>query len=107
MFYWVIQTTILSIIFIFLVHYLIDFFKATLTVPKIKDLVNTPTEKYDKIFSVISKNDNPKVEIKEINKEEDMKSELKNFLKSQMASANSTTEIASLDMFNEENYSPY
>ena len=39
MLYWIIQTTILSIIFIFVVHYLINFFKSTLTVPKIKDLI--------------------------------------------------------------------
>ena len=36
---WVIQITVISIVLIFLVHHLINFFKSTLTVPKIKDLV--------------------------------------------------------------------
>ena len=44
---WVLQITIISIVLIFLVHHLINFFKSTLTVPKIKDLVNTPTQKYE------------------------------------------------------------
>jgi hypothetical protein len=41
---WVIQITIISFVLIFLVHHLINFFKSTLTVPKIKDLVNAPTQ---------------------------------------------------------------
>ena len=56
MLFWVIQTTILSIIFIFVVHYLINFFKSTLTVPKIKDLVYSPSQKYENIYNIISKN---------------------------------------------------
>ena len=31
------------------------FFKTTLTVPKIKDLVNSPTQKYQGMFDTISK----------------------------------------------------
>ena len=53
---WTIQITIISIILIFLVHHLINFFKSVLTVPKIKDLVNTPNEKYKNIYETISKN---------------------------------------------------
>ena len=44
---------ILSVTLIFLVHYLINFFKSTLTVPKVKDLVNVPTQKYENIFNII------------------------------------------------------
>jgi len=51
---WIIQITIISIILIFLVHHLINFFKSVLTVPKIKDLVNTPNEKYKNIYDTIS-----------------------------------------------------
>ena len=51
---WTIQITIISIILIFLVHHLINFFKSVLTVPKIKDLVNTPNEKYKNIYDTIS-----------------------------------------------------
>jgi len=53
---WSIQITIISIILIFLVHHLINFFKSVLTVPKIKDLVNTPNEKYKNIYDTISQN---------------------------------------------------
>jgi hypothetical protein len=57
---WIIQITIISIILIFLVHYLINFFKSTLTVPKIKDLVNNPTQKYENIYNIIKNNKNNK-----------------------------------------------
>jgi len=43
---WVIQITVISFVLIFLVHHLFEFFKSNLTVPKIKDLVNVPTQKY-------------------------------------------------------------
>jgi len=52
----IIQITIISIILIFLVHYLFNFFKSTLTVPKIKDLVNVPNQKYKNMYNIISKN---------------------------------------------------
>ena len=53
---WILKITIISIVLIFLVHYLFNFFKSTLTVPKIKDLVNSPTQKYESMFNIISKN---------------------------------------------------
>jgi len=40
---------------IFLVHHLLLFFKSTLTVPKIKDLVNAPQKKYENIYNILSK----------------------------------------------------
>jgi hypothetical protein len=51
---WIIQITLISIIFIFLVHHILVFFKSTLTVPKIKDLVNSPNQKYQNIYDTIS-----------------------------------------------------
>ena len=88
---WVIQITMISLVLIFLVHHLINFFKSTLTVPKIKDLVNTPTQKYENIYNIINPLRDIQNENKEYNlidlipkKEENMKSELKNFLKSQL-----------------------
>ena len=54
---WIIQISLISIILIFLVHHLIGFLKSTLTVPKIKDLVNSPSEKYQHMFDTISKGD--------------------------------------------------
>jgi len=88
---WIFQTSILSIILIFLVHYLINFFKTTLTVPKIKDLVNCPTKKYENIYNIIA-NKNPSfsdgTDINSLHSEllpkDEMKNELKHFLKKQL-----------------------
>jgi len=84
MFFWIVQTTILSVVFIFLVHYLIEFFKSTLTVPKIKDLVNSPSQKYQNMFNVIQTNSTPINDL--LPPPSDMKNELKSFLKKQMDS---------------------
>ena len=51
---WILEISIISIIFIFLVHHLLCFFKSTLTVPKLKDLVNSPAKKYQDIFDTIT-----------------------------------------------------
>lgn len=61
---WTLQITIISIIFIFLVHHLINFFKSTLTVPKIKDLVNSPNKKYEQIYNTISNSNKDIIENK-------------------------------------------
>jgi hypothetical protein len=106
---WIIQISIISIIFIFLVHHLLCFFKSTLTVPKIKDLVNSPAKKYQHIFDTISNNPNTNystptnddtnqntngyteldllpsdTEINTAKNANSMKDELKHFLKKQM-----------------------
>ena len=110
---WVVQITIISFIFIFLLHHLFHFFKSTLTVPKIKDLVNSPTKKYENIYDILSKNSESPHKINNMNSSSsteisflpksletmdqttigllptpststNMKDELKNFLKSQM-----------------------
>jgi hypothetical protein len=124
---WIIQFTIISIVLIFLVHYLINFFKSTLTVPKIKDLVNTPTQKYENMFSIISKSNydsnnlitnsntnlsnNYEYTMKDLlpKPENDMKSELKNFLKKQLNPNDniSTTSISTLDSMMTKSYSDY
>ena len=115
---WILQITIISIVLIFLVHYLFNFFKSTLTVPKIKDLVNSPTQKYESMFNIISKNNSKTHNNKDYNDNNndnndnnynndnneneytltdllptqqtktDMKNELKNFLKKQMNPTN-------------------
>ena len=48
--FWVIQVTIVSFVIIFVMHNLYVFFKETLTVPKMKDLVRRPQQKYDALF---------------------------------------------------------
>lgn len=123
---WIIQITIVSVMLIFLSHYLINFFKSTLTVPKIKDLVNSPTQKYESMFNVIAnKNNSHNSHNSQYNYENDkeytiselipnpikdegtnMKNELKNFLKKQMESFNNddnTTSISTLDSIGEMN----
>ena len=130
MLFWSIKITLLSIILIFLVHYLINFFKSTLTVPKIKDLVNTPTQKYENMFNVMSlsdkqntinnsnnnissnsniisnsNNSNNQVSYTEIDllpkpDESLMKNELKSFLKKQMGDSNNS-ESYNLKSFSE------
>ena len=108
---WAIQTAIMSIILIFLVHHLISFFTLTLTVPKIKDLVNTSTQKYEHMFNVISnsKSNTTSREVMDytlldlIPKTEDnsMKNELKSFFKKQLNNPSKnvagSTEISDID----------
>jgi hypothetical protein len=50
---WAIQVTAVSLCFIAVIHYLYIFFKTTLTVPKVKDLVNRPQQQYDELFKGI------------------------------------------------------
>jgi hypothetical protein len=109
MLYWSIQITVISIILIFLVHHLIKFFKSTLTVPKIKDLVNTSTQKYENIYNVIKQKSNIQDEYNLIDllpkkEETTMKNELKNFLKKQLQnSSESGTLISALDPMSDSN----
>ena len=51
---WIIQVTALSLCLIAVMHYLYVFFKTTLTVPKVKDLVNRPQKQYDALFKGVS-----------------------------------------------------
>ena len=59
----IIQTILLSIIFIVTVHYIYIFFKENLTTPKIRDLVNKPAEQYDKIYKDLEKSQPPKQQL--------------------------------------------
>jgi hypothetical protein len=51
---WIIQVTALSLCLIAVMHYLYVFFKTTLTVPKVKDLVNRPQKQYDALFKGVT-----------------------------------------------------
>ena len=48
------KTVFLSLLLIALIHYLYGFFKNTLTVPKVKDLVNKPAQRYNQMFAAIN-----------------------------------------------------
>ena len=54
MWYWIIKVSILSFVFIFLLHYIYSFFISTLTIPKVKDLVTLPQQKYDELFNSLN-----------------------------------------------------
>jgi len=122
MLFWTVQTILISFILIFLVHHLITYFKQILTVPKTKDLVNSPIQKYNDMFKIIgsaeslNSNANQNINIEDylpkpgftpeeikndVNQE--MKNELKSFLKKQMttnaSSSTTTTDISTLDSF--------
>lgn len=112
---WIIQMAIISIVFIFLVHHLLSFFKTTLTVPKVKDLVNSPSQKYQHIFDTLSQKpsnkpkNNSYTNIDDLVTEEietptptpsSMKNELKHFLKKQMNSDdNSSMNVMGFDSY--------
>jgi hypothetical protein len=68
---WIIKQIVLSLVVIILIHYLYLFFKTNLTVPKIKDLVHRPEQKYKEMYQSITP---PKEEAA------DMKLELKKYL---------------------------
>lgn len=65
------QTVFLSFIIIFLCHYLFYYLQASFTVPKVKDMINRPNEKYESIMKVVHS---------ESSKQEDMKNELTSFI---------------------------
>ena len=91
---WAIQTTIISLVIIFLVHSIYRYFKETLTIPKVKDLVNKPHEKYEEIYKIINKSASS-----------DMKEELKIFLNQQIK-PNTTIEPGN-NLFDGNKFSKY
>ena len=114
MLFWSIQIIVSSFLFIFLIHHLFTFFKNTLTTPKVKDLVNIHTEKYNAIYDVIHQHQSLKKEpidsqnieaidirslllpikdVKEIEEPSNMKNELKSFLKKQMQGSRSNSNL--------------
>ena len=79
MLYWTLQWIIISLVLIMLIHYLYSFFKNTLTVPKVKDLVNKPTERYNEILETI-KTPKPKAVTTDPEIKTEMQNELRSFL---------------------------
>ena len=79
----ILKNAIISIILIFLLHYIYDYFKTNLTTPKVKDLVNKPQMQYKEIIESIKENNSinkketeQKKEIQKIS----MKNELKQYM---------------------------
>jgi DNA-binding transcriptional regulator GbsR (MarR family) len=65
----------LSFLIIFILHNLYIFFKDNLTTPKIRDLVDKPSNEYKKIYEKINNKENQN------NNEKNMKDELKKYMK--------------------------
>jgi hypothetical protein len=118
MLFWTLQITVISIILIFLVHHLILFFKSTLTVPKVKDLVHAPAQKYENIYNTISSRDytdsllpSDVGIVPPVHDVKSMKDELKSFLKSKVSASDAgSTNISTLDSFSSSsssNFSSY
>ena len=67
----ILQHIILSLTFIVVIHYIYLYYKDILTVPKVKDLVNKPTQQYDEIYKSMNSNE----------KTDNMKEELNSYFK--------------------------
>jgi len=82
--FWFIQIVIVSFVIIFVLHNLYSFFKETLTVPKMKDLVRRPQQKYDTLFREMQTQSMQHAESKSGNDDNStndaMKTELKRYL---------------------------
>ena len=87
MLYGIILWAIISLILIALIHHLFYFFKDTLTVPKVKDLIHVPRKEYEEIDNTLkTSTNNLRAPTNIINDEEpkpinqsDMTNELKSF----------------------------
>jgi hypothetical protein len=104
MLFWIIKIIIFSIIFIFLIHNIINFLLETLTISKTKDMIQITNNNYKNIYEVLSyqiqdkKDEEEKEKIEKenitlidslpniitINKCDDMKNELTNYLREQL-----------------------
>lgn len=87
MIFWTVKHVVISLVFILLMHYIYNFFKSNLTIPKVKDLVSRPQQQYNKIFDVMRNskknevnNDNNDNNVVETTSSTNMKTELKKYL---------------------------
>lgn len=100
---WTIKSIIFSIIFIFLIHNIINFLLETLTISKTKDMLQITNKNYKNIYDILSQsiyNENLQTTYKNnnditlidslpnnaINDNDNMKNELTNYLRQQLNS---------------------
>lgn len=98
---WILKITVISAIIIYLIHNILNLLSETLTVPKVKDLVQITNKNYENIYNILSSNNsenfnklpNSNLELdttpinllpSSIENEESIKSQLKNYLKEQL-----------------------
>lgn len=96
MIFWIIKIILFSIIFIFLIHNILNFLLETLTVSKTKDMLQITNENYKNIYETLSQtieeknakenNDITPIDSlpNEISSDENMKNELANYLRQQL-----------------------
>ena len=108
----IIKWVVISLILILLIHHLYFFFKNTLTVPIVKDLVHQPSQLYKEIEKTL--NDNNTIKLSSINNNnnnnnnnnidtKEMKDELKNFFNE--LNQNKQTSFPQMDKFSNNMYS--
>ena len=75
----VVSTSIITLLIMVLLHQTYNHLQATLTVPKVSDLVRRPEQKYREINDILEKKEMKKETLQE-NRPNDMKDELRTFL---------------------------
>ena len=90
---WFIQVSVVSLLIIFVMHNLYSFFKDTLTVPKIKDMVKRPQQRYDTLFRELRNQVVAEQPIANASANDDMKNELKRYLMDLNSSPTQQTQI--------------
>ena len=104
----ILKWAIISFILIVLIHYLYSFFKSTLTIPKVRDLVNKPTERYNEMIDTIKYNDSVKYkDNNNINNQDNMQDELSNFLQDLKKNKDVSSEILSSNDGHSNTFSNY
>jgi hypothetical protein len=78
MFLSILKWVLISLTIIYLIHHLYMFFLNTLTVPKIKDLVNKPSQQYDEMFKTLQ--GNSRTAKNDMTSDDKMTEELSSFL---------------------------
>jgi len=101
MLFWLIKIIFFSIIFIFLIHNILNFLLETLTISKTKDMIQITNQNYKNIYDILSQNININIDNKDIQEKENdditlintlpntisddnMKNELTNYLREQL-----------------------
>jgi hypothetical protein len=103
MLFWLLKIIFFSIIFIFLIHNILNFLLETLTISKTKDMIQINNQNYKNIYDILSQNiniDNTNIKEKEkennddnitfidslpnIISDDNMKNELTNYLREQL-----------------------
>ena len=79
---WIFQQIVISLVVIVLIHSIYRFLQNNLTTPKVRDLVNKPTKKYEEIYKTFETEDPNKSPEEDLKRSDSsMKNELQNYLK--------------------------